>query len=138
MPKFEITPAHSPEVMCEFVIPRGGNRKPIEFTVPRMEYTPKAASEKFDEWWTERTTPQPVMKDGEPVTDPLTGEPKTTVPEPISERESVLKTLECAGVSKAIMRQIDELTIGEIKEIWQVWQDASKVSPGESDASETS
>lgn len=136
--KFEITPAHSPDVMCEFVIPRKGNRQPIEFSVARMEYTPKSGSEAFDAWFTGRTSPQPVLNgEGEPVLD-ADGNPKTELPAPISDREATLKMLECAGVAAQKLKQLDDLTNGEIAQIWKYWQDASKVTPGESDASGTS
>lgn len=136
MPKFEITPAHSPDILCEFVIPRKTG-KPIEFTVPRMEYTSPQGNAKFDEWLLTRMLPVPVLDDqGNPVRED--GSPKTTPASAITDREVSLKMLECAGVSAATLDKLASLTNGEIEEIYKHWQDASKVTPGESDASENS
>lgn len=137
MPKFEITPAHSPEIMCEFVIPRKGGA-PIEFSVPRMEYTSIDGNDKFDEWLQERMKPKPVLDDdGMPVLDD-DGEPAMEQRETITDREVSLKMLECAGVTATVLGKLAKITNGEIEQIWKAWNDASKVTVGESDASENS
>lgn len=137
MPKIEITPAHSPDLMCEFTIPRKTG-KPIEFQVVRMEYTSKQQNQDFMDWFTERMVPEPVLDDeGEPVVDD-DGKPVTTPRPQITDREVVLKQLECSGVPKAKITQLDTLSNGEIAEISRQWEAASKVTVGESDASETS
>lgn len=133
MPKRVVTPASSPDVNCEFVIPREGG-KDIEFAVRRQDYI-----KNFDvdtvAWATERMKPIPVLDDeGNPVIE--NGEPKTTEAEPIEDREVILNHLRIAGVPQKTVTQLDKLTNGELSEIWKFWTDQSRITVGESQASD--
>lgn len=133
MPKFTITPAHSPDVLCEFEIPRE-NAKPIEFAVHRMDYI-QNLDEKMIEWATERMAPKPVLdENGDPTLDE-NGHPRTETPDAISDREAILAQLRIAGVNARTLAQLDKLTNGELSEIFQHWTKQSRVTVGESGAS---
>ncbi|MDJ0010096.1 MULTISPECIES: hypothetical protein [Gordonia] len=135
--KIKITPAHSPDLLCEFEIPRKSG-KAIEFSVVRMEYTPPEKQTEFDAWFEQRVQPKPVLdENGEQAKDEFDN-PKYVEQKPLTDREITLKMLEICGVSKTTINQLDKLTNGEITEIWKQWNDASKVTMGESGASGTS
>lgn len=135
--KIQITPAHSPDLLCEFEIPRKSG-KAIEFSVPRMEYTPPEANDKFDAWFADRMSDKPELDDeGNPVLNE-DGTPKIAPRKTISDREVTLKMLEVCGVPKSTLTQLEKLTNGELSQIYAQWGEASKVTPGESDASATS
>lgn len=124
MAKFIITPADSPDVQCEFEVPRKG-KGPLIFTVPRIEYCPDL-DVKWQAWLGERMTPI-KNADGDDVE-----------PEPISDKEAVVEQLRIAGgLSKNICNQLYALTFGEINEIFRRWTDASKVTVGESSPSDS-
>lgn len=132
MPKFTITPASSPDVNCEFEIPTSG--KPIEFSVPRMDYVMNMDTAML-EWATKRMEATPVLDDdGNPVIED--GEPKTEPAEDISDREVILAQLRIAGVPQKTITRLEKLTNGELSEIFKHWSEASRVSVGESQASD--
>lgn len=135
MPKITITPAFSPDLLCEFEIPRK-NARPIEFSVVRVEYS-KDFEERWLAWLTKRMEPQPVLDDsGKPVVDQTTGEPETKPAEPLSDEESIVEQLRIAGVPEAKCKQLAALTRGELQQIFKAWVGASKVTVGESEASD--
>ena len=135
--KIQITPAHDPDLLCEFEIPRKSG-KTIEFTVPRMEYTSPEVNDKFDAWFADRMSDKPLLDDeGNPVLNE-DGSRKVAERKPITDREVTLKMLEVCGVPKTTLNQLEKLTNGELSAIWKQWGEASKVTPGESDASATS
>ena len=136
MPKIEIIPAHSPDVQCEFVIPRD-KKTPIEFSVPRFDYIPDFDT-KMLAWQGERMAPVPVVDDnGDPVLN-TDGTAKTEPAELLTEREVILKQLEVAGVTAGKLRELAKLTNGELTQIFQAWEAASRVKVGESVASDNS
>lgn len=133
MPKYTITPSFSPDVLCEFEIPRETG-KPIEFAVHRMDYI-----KNFDldtlAWSVERMKPVPVLDDaGESVLNG-DGEPTFRDADPIGDNEAILAYLRIAGVPATKIKQIEKLTNGEIAEIYATWTKMSRVSVGESGAS---
>lgn len=123
MATFTITPADSPDVQCDFVIPRSDG--PLEFSVPRAEY-----SFDFDKkWvaWAEKRMEKVKQDDGTEVDA-----------EPISDREAIIQQLRIAGdLSASVVKKIEKLTNGELDQIYQAWTDASKVTVGESVASDS-
>ena len=134
MAKHVITPAFSPDVVCEFEIPRE-NGKPIEFAVHRFDYI-KDFDEKAIAWATERMKPIPELdENGAPVLDEE-GNPKTREADPIEDREVILAHLKLAGVPQKTIAQLDKLTNGELSQIYEIWNKASRVSVGESQASD--
>ncbi|QLF84156.1 tail assembly chaperone [Gordonia Phage Jablanski] len=127
--KITITPAHDPDLMCDFEIPRK-NGKAIEFSVIRMEYTPPDKNAEFDAWLQDELKPRPVLDDdGKPVLNEF-GNPSFER-KTVTDREVTLKMLELCGVAKTTLTQLSKLTNGEILEIWKRWGDASKVNQGE-------
>ncbi|QZD97534.1 tail assembly chaperone [Gordonia phage LonelyBoi] len=126
--KITITPAHDPDLMCDFEIPRKTG-KPIEFSVIRMEYTPPDKNAEFDAWLQDELKPRPVLDDdGKPVLNEF-GNP-TFERKTVTDREVTLKMLELCGVAKTTLTQLSKLTNGEILEIWKRWGEASKVNQG--------
>ena len=133
MPKYEITPAFSPNVICEFEVPRA-NAKPIEFSVHRFDYIADF-EEKVTAWAAERMTPKPVLDEaGKPALDD-DGTPKTVEPDPIEDREVILAHLRIAGVPNKTIVQLEKLTNGELAQIHNIWSEQSRVTMGESQAS---
>lgn len=134
--KHEITPASSPDLKVEFVVPRDG-KKDLEFALTRVEYI-RDFQERWIKFIGERMKPVPVLDDaGEPVLDEA-GEPKTKDAERIEDHEFLVENFRCAGLPATIIKQLDALTLGELREIYDVWTSASKVKPGESQGSAAS
>lgn len=132
MAKFIITPASSPDVQCEFEVPT--STSPINFTVPRMDYVRNLDTEMLD-WASKRMNKtdengQLVKdEDGKPIPDPDADD--------ISDREVILAQLRIAGVPQKTITRLDKLTNGELSQIFQHWSEASRVSVGESKASDS-
>ncbi|WP_341258216.1 hypothetical protein [Gordonia malaquae] len=149
MPTFSITPADSPDLMCDFEVPRTG-KSTLKFSVRRADYIPDF-DKKWGEWAGKRMTPTPVLdEDGKPVmvpsldedAEPRTDsngepimEPAMNRPEPISDKEAIVEQLRVAGVTPKICTELNKLTDGELVQIFRNWQDASKVAVGEFKAS---
>lgn len=110
---FRITGAHDPKVQLEFEVPMADG-KVLEFVVPKLQYLPTAKSELFAKW----------------VEENLDSEAKSDV-------LSTKKLLELS-TSAAAFKVLDKLTAGEIREIGDYWQEQSKITPGESSASDDS
>lgn len=132
MPKYEITPASSPDVKCEFTIPVAG-AKPIEFSVPRMDYIRNFDVDLAD-WASKRmhktNESGEILRDedGKAIADDDAGE--------ISDREVIIAQLRIAGVNQKTIARLEKLTNGELSEVFKHWSEASRVSVGESQASE--
>lgn len=121
MPDITITPADSPDVMCNFVVPRADGE--IRFSVPRADY-----SFNFEKKWTDW-----IEKRMEPV---LQEDGSTVVPEAPTDREAMIEQLRIAGgLSASVVKKIEKLTNGELAQIYTAWDAASKVTMGESAAS---
>ncbi|AUH68523.1 MULTISPECIES: hypothetical protein [Gordonia] len=124
MAKHIITPADSPDVQVEFEIPRAG-KAPLEFTVPRIDYSADF-EKRLADWAGERMK---VTQDGDGA---------DVVPDPISDREAIIAQLRIAGNLKAAtVKQIETLTNGELNQIYGIWTEQSKVTVGESEASDS-
>lgn len=123
MAKFKITPADSPDIQCEFEVPRKG-KDPLVFSVPRVEYSDLDI--KWAEWLGERMR-KTTDEAGNEVT-----------PDAISDREAVVEQLRIAGnLPKSICTQLYQLKIGQLNEIFENWTSASKVTVGESEPSDS-
>lgn len=124
MATFEIPSIDSPNVMCEFKIPRPG-KSDLVFTIPRMDFAPDFDI-KLQKWAGDR------MKIGKD------GDGNDVTPEPIDDREALLTQLRIAGgLPASTMKQLEALAMGQLNLIYSHWSDASKVDLGESDASDS-
>lgn len=117
MPKFVIIPADSPDVQCEFEIPRTGKAS-IEFSIPRVEYC-RDFEKNWTAWIAERMKKN---EDGTPA-------------EPMGDKEAIVEQIRIAGAPAAAVKALYTLTVGELNQIFTAWTEASKVSVGESAAS---
>lgn len=124
MSDFTITPADSPDLNCNFTIPRAG-KDPLVFSVRRADYI-KDLDIKWEKWLKDRMVPNEKDALGKDV-------PRET----ISDREVVLEQLRLAGVSAAVCKELDKLTNGELNQILRHWTEASQVSVGESAPSDS-
>jgi hypothetical protein len=110
---FKITPAHDPSVYLDFEIPGKGAAKPFTFKLPKLQYMSPEAYEEYRGWLKEHEDDKYL-----------------------STQQINLKLLTVAAPKHAA--QFEKLTRGEIEEIQRVWSAQSKVTPGESVASEAS
>lgn len=110
---FKITPAHDPSVYLDFEIPGKGTAKPFTFKLPKLQYMTPEAHEEYRTWLK-------AQEDNKYL----------------STQEINLKLLTCAAPKHAA--QFEKLTRGEVEEIQRVWSEQSKVTPGESKASDAS
>lgn len=124
MPDFDITPAFSPDVQCNFTIPRKG-KEPLTFSVPRMDYS-EDFEKRLAEWAGKRMATT-TDDDGNEV-----------APEPIDDREALVAQFRIAGrLPASVVKQIEALTMGELNQIYTLWTDQSKVTVGESEPSDS-
>lgn len=132
MSKHVIIPASSPAVHVEFEVPVS-NGKPIEFAVPRLDYISNFDTQAID-WATKRVNRTDddgnlvLGEDGKPQPDPDKAA--------IDDREVILSHLRIAGVTQKIITRLEKLTNGELNQIYEIWTKASRVSVGESLASD--
>lgn len=117
MPKFVIVPADSPDVQCDFEVPRTG-KDALVFSIPRVEYC-RDFEKKWTAWIGERMKP---AEDGAPA-------------DPVGDAEAVVEQIRIAGAPANVCKALYALTVGELNQIFSAWTAASKVSVGESEAS---
>ena len=117
MPKIDIVPAFDERFQLEFSVPRKG-AKPIEFTVQKVSYLPVETTEAFQSW----------------AEDYKDEAGNAAVP---PDRDTYLKLLELT-LTPAKFEQVKKLTIGELRQIWDVWTSNTDIDLGESSASDAS
>lgn len=124
MPDFAITPADSPDLMCNFTVPRTG-KDALAFAVRRLDYVADFDL-KWAKWIGERMTPNEKDDLGKDVPREMP-----------SNREVIVEQLRLAGVTAAVCKELNKLTNGELNQIFEAWESASKVAVGESAPSDS-
>lgn len=119
----EIIPAHDERVQIEILIPNKDKRKkPLKFTAPRFEFIEKDKAQAWSDWLDE------IVK---PVINEETGEEEmAVVPSEQMFLDYWIQHLDIPDAD-ALMN----LTRGEKKQIWSIWQEESLATLGESEPS---
>ncbi|QXW04007.1 hypothetical protein [Rhodococcus globerulus] len=111
MPMIDIIAEHDPRVQVTFNVPIKGRQNPLIFSVPMIQYMSKDDSEAFREWFL-----------------------KAREEETLTTRTSTLKLLGFVTSAKDFAI-LEKLADGTLNQISDKWEEASKVTPGESSAS---
>lgn len=114
-----IIPAHDERVMVRIDVPVKGRKNPLKFIAPRFEFLPVDKARQFDDYVRE-------IEDEEKKTGVQT-------PGPVVIMNYWFKNLDLKDADALL-----DLTVGEKLQIFEMWQESSKVTLGESDASSES
>lgn len=128
MSKHTIIPAHDERVNVVIEIPRPGKARAAVFSAARLEFQPPELVDRFAKDY-ERLRAWAAASDAAEAAGEEYDEPRPTIADGYEYDHPLGWWAYTLGLKDA--DYIANLTVGERDQVWEIWNDASKVSLGE-------